>query len=154
MRLETAPEPTKNGCWAWLGPLDLHGYGLLRGGTRHTRFSVRAARAAWCLHHWGTDITYEDVRLLPARLQACHTCDHPWCVNPGHIFLGPLEMNMHDAASKGRLHRSHLTLADIPRIREMYAGGGWTMRALARHYRLGVTAVWRIVNRVSYDHVP
>lgn len=32
----------------------------------------------------------------------CHSCDHPWCVNPHHMFLGSHMDNVQDSIRKGR----------------------------------------------------
>jgi len=154
VRLDTDPVPTPEGCWRWTGPRNEHGYGWLRPYLGGRRVPVRAHRASWCLYHWGPDLTYTDVLLLPTTLSVCHHCDHPWCVNPEHLFLAPQEMNRHDAALKGRTIRSQLSLSDIPTIRADYAGGGWTYLALARRYGVTLTTIAKLVARKTYKHVP
>jgi hypothetical protein len=73
-------------CWPWLGARAGKGYGVFRGR--------RAARLAWEL---------DNGLPFPPGMEACHTCDNPPCVNPGHIWPGTRSLNMLDASAKGRL---------------------------------------------------
>lgn len=78
------------GCWPWRGKLDQ--YGAISVGVKHGGPLV-ATRVAYKLHY-GKD---------PGELLVCHSCDHPGCVNPGHLFLGTALDNVRDAMEKGRM---------------------------------------------------
>lgn len=80
-------------CWEWQGTRysdePRRNYGqFVANGRRH-----RAHRFAWELANGP----------MPAGLDACHRCDNPPCVNPGHIFPGTMTDNVVDAVAKGRI---------------------------------------------------
>jgi len=78
-------------CWLWTGGLFRGGYGKVRGAGK-TRKAHRVA--------------YELVTgQAPPDLLACHRCDVPACVNPGHIFFGTVADNNADREAKGRTAR-------------------------------------------------
>lgn len=85
----------KDECWPWMGPaieaLDGRGYVAFYSGPR--KGSYVAARVAW-------EMTHGPIRRR--RLCVCHRCDHPWCVNPSHLFLATQKENIHDSIQKGR----------------------------------------------------
>lgn len=60
-----------NGCWAWLGAFDPHGYGKMWDG----RTNVRAHRLMYELH----------VGEIPNGLVIDHLCRNTACVNPSHL---------------------------------------------------------------------
>lgn len=80
---QSVPEPN-TGCLLWLGPTDSYGYAQLR--TKRRR--IRISRAL--------------LGLTDRRLNACHHCDTPLCVNEGHLFAGTQRDNLDDMAAKGR----------------------------------------------------
>lgn len=40
---------------------------------------------------------------VPDGMYVCHHCDHPWCINPDHLFLGTPLDNYWDARVKNRV---------------------------------------------------
>lgn len=60
-------------CWPWLSYKDKDGYGRISINGKYQR----AHKIAWELHHG---------KKFPAGRLACHSCNHPWCVNPLHVY--------------------------------------------------------------------
>lgn len=96
-----------NGCWIWTGS-KLRGYGLfsLNGKTR------QAHRISWMLANGREPLPKMDI---------CHTCDNPSCINPAHLWEGTRAQNIKDAWEKGRLGTPN---PHNPAIRR-YKKGNW-----------------------------
>lgn len=120
-----------NGCWLWTAGAFPSGYGEINveipGGKSYQSGVHR--------------IAYQEfVGPIPDGLNVCHSCDVKLCFNPEHLFLGTDTDNMRDAAVKGRLLHGEehswakLSAADVKQIREEYATGNTTQKALAERY--------------------
>lgn len=81
---------TSGDCWLWTGARDKDGYGAFAFQGK----MYRANRVALKLS--GVDI--------PPGFYACHTCDNPSCVNPGHLYAGSPTDNMRDAVERDRVN--------------------------------------------------
>lgn len=73
-------------CWPWTGA-----YAAVDRGAFRWKGKTRiATRVGWEIHYGAP----------PGDLHVCHTCDHGWCHNPDHWFLGTHQDNMSDLKQK------------------------------------------------------
>lgn len=110
-------------CWLWTASAIPNGHGQMTLGARPHNRPYYAHRIAWTLANGD----------IPAGMFVLHTCDVPRCVNPRHLFLGDQNVNMKDAARKGRLsieQKRNRGKKDATIAR--YLAGGITMEQLAR----------------------
>lgn len=152
-------------CWAWQGHCLASGYGTvswkLKGAPGKWDY---AHRMAWSINHGA----------IPQGMVIMHTCDYPSCVNPAHLQLGTPQDNARDAQAKGRLMagdrhylrldpekigygeeapNSSLTTEIVITIRQLYAEG-WPQKQIADYLKIGTSAVFKIVHRQRWPHIP
>lgn len=75
-------------CWIWAGKAS-----GTAGVMQVDGKSKLATHVLWFIRHgyW------------PSKgKQANHHCDHPWCINPKHLYLGSQKSNMRDMYQRGR----------------------------------------------------
>lgn len=101
-------------------------------------------------------------RTLAPHEQALHMCDRPPCINPDHLYVGSHGDNMRDKRFAGTQYRprgmksprAKLTDAQVLRIRERYARGGVSYKALGGEYGLTAEGIFRVVNNITWRHLP
>lgn len=133
-----------SGCWLWTGSVLDSGYAQLRRPGHGPYVGAHVAAYEICVGD------------VPPGMFVCHTCDHPLCVYPRHLFIGTHDDNVQDAVAKGRhAHgESHpmakLTETEIQAIRDTYSAGGVTQRSLAELYGVHQKTIHRIVCRKGW----
>jgi hypothetical protein len=139
--------PELGPCWLWTASTTPYGYGFISKGRRMDR----SHRVSW-------ELAFGPI---PEKKHVLHHCDNPRCVNPAHLFIGTQADNTADMVAKGRnsgargeTHpRAKLTAAKVRRIRERYAAGGVTKKALSLEYGVSDTMVSFITLRKSWKSV-
>jgi hypothetical protein len=86
--LDKVDELGPDACWPWEGSLNDKDYG-----------NFWAFGKCWKAHRFGYEAL---VGPIPPGLDVCHSCDTPWCQNPGHWWLGTNNDNCQDKVKKGR----------------------------------------------------
>ncbi len=106
-------------CWIWTASTTKGGYGqfgirsLRKSNFKSTHVALWLTTGEWPPH--GSDV--------------CHSCDHPRCVRPDHLFIGTRKINMQDSSSKHRIQNgvrhwnARLTEAQVLAVRELKATG-------------------------------
>lgn len=95
------------GCWLWTKAIDTDGYGLFRMNGKLLKAHRYAHESA--------------IGPLVKGKPACHTCDHPRCCRPGHIYAGTQKQNSRDQKTRNRPMGPHGTTESERRARKEYA---------------------------------
>jgi len=132
---------SSDGCWRWTGSSTTDGYGQL--SINH--IPRLAHRISYAIHH----------KVDPGSMRVCHTCDHPWCVNPGHLELGTQGDNLRDMHNKGRAAlgekhgRAKLTGPQVVMIREALRDGASCV-PLAKQFHVSSALILAIKKRLVW----
>lgn len=129
------------GCLLWTG-CTTDGYGNIR---IHNRIHST--------HRLALEIELR--RALEPHERACHACDNPRCVSvePGHLFAGDNQINLADAARKGRIRSFVLTVEDVIQIRRAHEEDGETHAALGRRFGVTRSMIGHICRRRCWSGV-
>lgn len=154
MRRDIYPEPIfydrlmanvkiTDGCWHWTGCVNDNGYGRIRINDQEY-LTHRLSYAVHCGHY-------------SSKLDVCHTCDEPRCVNPEHLFLATHLENMRDASQKKRFSRKtrrngygghfKLSEADVVEIIKTYSTQTISQKELGKRYGVGQGVVGDIIKQ-------
>lgn len=166
---------TGQGCWPWIGPRNHGGYGKCqRGGV-----ASNAHRIAWELTFGLIPPGLSVLHLCDSRL--CCRPSHLVLGSPaanmadmamkGRALTGdrnPARLHP-DRLARGERHGSRtrperlrrgernpaakLTAGDVREIRQRYAAGGATQRALAAEYGVAQAQVWNALRGRTWRHV-
>jgi predicted XRE-type DNA-binding protein len=137
----------KDGCIPWLGARLPKGYGAIK--IPKQRRQEYAHRLAWRIHHGD----------IPEGVQVLHRCDHPWCVNVDHLFLGSQADNMADMKAKSRSTagprnpRARLLANDVERIKRLLASNALTQRQIAALFGVHQVTISKIAKGHRWSHV-
>jgi len=137
-------------CWIWTAGQDKDMYGKFRICEDGKKIDIRAHQYSWQLYTG---------RPVPKGIQVCHKCDHPYCVNPVHLFLGTVQDNTQDRDEKGRQckgedhHKAKLTEEKVKEIRKMFATGNYTKQYLADLFGIKRSAMSRMLLGKGWKHV-
>lgn len=140
-------------CWLWTAAKTEKGYGVAWDGF-HTQ---KAHRVSYFLRYG----YWPDECVL-------HKCDVANCVNPDHLWVGTRAENNADMMKKGRHvpggtyskghykrganhHMSILNPGIVRDIRKDKALLSYS--ELSKKYNIGVTTAYKVVKRITWDHV-
>ena len=126
------------GCIEWQGALT-HGYGRIRVNGR-----------MYLCHRVAKEI--EIGHPIDRKLDVCHSCDNPKCINVNHLFVGTRKENMIDASVKGRLAKpvsmrncklKENMIEDVMRL----AMDGMSAHAISKRYQVSWSCLQGFMKR-------
>lgn len=133
-------------CWNWNKCRDNIGYGIfevLRNPERASRISFQI----------------ENGIINSSKIEVCHLCDNPPCVNPNHLFLGTHMDNMINAVKKRRMrhgdnHSSKSLSSEIVKeARKRYIPKVVTARMLALEFGVNDKTLAAAIRGTNWRHL-
>lgn len=136
-------------CWLWTGTkrgvYPSFGIGSRKDGTKRTV----------ALHRFILSLKLGR-KLLP-RIDACHKCDVPTCVNPDHLFEGTRRDNVLDSVNKGRFNRprgaKHVRAKLTEEKVQAILSDSRMHKVLAAEYKVTRSIISKIKSRSIWKHV-
>ena len=109
-------------------------------------------------HRWNYEQTHGR---QPAHIDVCHACDNEICVRLSHLFAGTRKQNMEDAVRKGRTSHVARTAGEghpMAKIDERMAlsirASSGRVAQIAEAHGTTYMIAWRIINRLTWRHLP
>jgi hypothetical protein len=140
------------GCWVWIGSIANTGYGAFYIYENGNKIQISAHQYSWQLAN-NFKLSKDSEHFI------CHKCDHPYCVNPNHLFLGTAKENSADMIAKNRQAKgeengqSKLTDPDVINIRELFQAGGVTQTQLSLQFGVSKTTISDVIRRKVWKHI-
>jgi len=134
-------------CWPWLGSRQASGHGQFVASVIPHRLTP-AHKFMWQLTHGP----------IGDGLVVCHRCDHGWCVNPTHLFVGTQADNLRDCREKDRHSRGErhynakLTDDNVTEMRRL-ASVGVAQVEIARRFNTDQSHVSNIMRGKKWRHL-
>lgn len=123
-------------CWEWSAHKTNKGYGQFWNGSK----LVFAHRFSWQINNG----------ILSDKLNVCHKCDNPSCVNPDHLFLGTQQDNVRDMLIKNRgNHNKKLTNTQVLQIYNSTK----SVKNIAEEYNVHVNTIYTIKRGNNYKKI-
>ena len=139
----------KNNCIVWIRARNSDGYGLAT--SIFSRKKELAHRISYQLFTGNQ----------PGKLNVCHTCDNPPCINPNHLFLGTQKQNMQGASERKRFKdrigekhpRSTVTEVQVKEMRRLAKDGDLTHQQIADRLSTTKYIVDNVMAFKSWKHI-
>lgn len=130
-------------CWNWTGYKNKQGYGSIKVNDKMIK-----------THRLSYELFFGEI---PHGLDVLHKCDNPSCLRPDHLFIGDDKANTQDSISKGRhvipIANKKLTVNNVIEIRNKYMPFKYSIRKLAKEYKVSYWAIQSVLNRKNWKNV-
>ena len=137
-RFESKYIKYSNSCWSWTGAL-VTGY----GGFSFNGKTVMAHRFSWMLYRGK----------IPEGMLVLHKCNHKYCVNPEHLYIGDYSDNLQDSIDAGRPYGLRkLTVDNVICIKKMLRDG-IKQQLIAQIYEVTRENISRISTGRIWKHI-